>query len=222
MKFLILGLVTLLLFSCDSNSKLTVEEGKSNLLSPFGLCNEEFSNLEGALDLCKKNESFQSNLIKYSCRVFDDRKLKSKIDVENMDLCINKIDNMTCDNLSVITKISQIENCYLYDKAGNYKTKKEACVDNYHDFCKDLDHSCVENLTTICKEAKFIDNSAGNEPNISQFNKQILENYCDLSDGDEKLIASDLKCALAELNSCQDFEAISYDIDQYYTSCPEG
>lgn len=217
MKYFILILLTFVFISCDSDSG--TEIGKSGLQTAYGLCSEEFSKLETIFNKCKEDVNFQSSMIDYSCKIFDDTRLKTKEDVDLMGQCIFKIRDLSCTELSNITKPSDIENCYLYDKPENYKTKKELCVDDYYYFCKNSYNVCDdESSTEVCEEAKYQNTSPDEDPKAIHFSKEILGNYCNSSDADEKVTIYDLKCP-ENIKTCEDFQSINFEIDEYYTAC---
>ncbi len=128
------------------------------------------------------------------------------------------MNDLTCTELREITQLSDIENCFLYDKPENHKTKQKYCIEEYNEFCKSLNYYCEEQLTDECKEAKFFETRDGYDPNQVHFKEDILANYCNKDNSQEYMVPSDYRCSDLLL-TCQDFENINFNIDEYYKEC---
>ena len=216
MHYLYLILLAFILFSCNSNNNN--EDEKTMLRTASALCIVESNELSRVFEQCKNSEEFDNKMPSFTCSILNDKNLKTKKELEYTSLCVNNLSNLTCEELNNITKLSDVESCYLYDKPENYRTKKEVCIETYHYFCKYLNHKCSENLTEACKDAKYQNTSPDRDPKEIHFDKEVLENYCDLDDGSEKVTIYDLQCP-KQMKSCQDFEDINFDVNQYYTAC---
>ncbi len=217
-NLLIFILLLFLLLSCNNNESL--DAGKTSLLSYNYICEKETSVLKSKVEKCN-NDKLQEKLKLYVCNVFESNKMGNKNDESLFEDCMKNINNMSCEDLNHIDNISEIENCYHINRVENYKTQKKLCIEEYQKFCEILNHACPENLTDECRNAKTLDEREGVEPNSYKFDSDKFDTVCNQSDADEYIKINDLRCAKRNINSCQEFDNINYDIDNFYGNCEE-
>jgi len=210
MKTLILVLsLFLITTSCDNGgSTISDESGVNN-------CREESSYISDLYKKCGQEIEFD-----VFCKIYENDGATGSY--ESYLNCTNNLDNLSCDDLAEIETVNDIDSslgCFDFPK----KTKKDACVENYKNYCSSSFYECGETaLTGICDDAKNIYGSS--ESREIDFDKSKLEAFCKTTvNGSTEIEMSDLfneTCSRyrdnLECNSVPEFDLRN---DDWKTQC---
>ncbi len=206
MKFLLFLILSIfILNSCAPGSEKEYNDIPLN--NTVNMCVKETGIFKEKLENCGVFDRSTYKGQGAICMLYDENYQYSDSQVDESRNCIVNIENLSCDNLSVTSKLADVDTCPSF-KDKSMKSKKQICAENYFLFCQKQFDKCGEShLDSKCEGAKYTKtNNIGKDAHTSFKMEKLLE-YCE-SEGNNNAEYSDLDCLLASNRS------IGYDVCQ--------